>query len=112
MKQHCGLVLDVPSARQAEPSAAYDLVKSCGRSGVETVRPSALPFISPPDCWGVLFNVVYTEDQAARIEKKELLRELQLAREVESAMKAEAEVHDIQLQALLIVKHALATEVW
>lgn len=49
--------------------------------------------------------------QAARAEKRALLRELGRAREAEAVMKAEADVHAIQLEAVLTVKKALSTEV-
>lgn len=49
--------------------------------------------------------------QAARAEKRGLLRELERSRNAEAALRAEAGVHAIQLEAVLAVKHALATEV-
>lgn len=49
--------------------------------------------------------------KAFRAEKRGLQGELERAREVEAAMRDEAEVHAVQLEALLAVKKALATEV-
>lgn len=49
--------------------------------------------------------------QAFRAEKLALRRELDRAQEAEAIMRGEAEVHAIQLEALLAVKKALATEV-
>ncbi|CAM9105500.1 unnamed protein product, partial [Hapterophycus canaliculatus] len=48
---------------------------------------------------------------AFRAEKLALRRELERAQEAEAVMRGEAEVHTIQLEALLAVKKALATEV-
>lgn len=49
--------------------------------------------------------------KAFRAQKRALRRELESAREVEAAMRDEAEVHAVQLEALLAVKKALAAEV-
>lgn len=49
--------------------------------------------------------------QAARAEKLALVRELERVCGVETAMKAEAEVHAVQLEALLALKQALTIEV-
>lgn len=46
------------------------------------------------------------------MEKLALQKELERARGAEAAMKDEAEVHAVQLEALLAVKKALAAEVY
>ena len=49
--------------------------------------------------------------QAARAEKQALVRKLDSSSRLATAMKAEAEIHAVQLEALLALKQALTTEV-
>lgn len=49
--------------------------------------------------------------KAFRAEKRALQRELERAHEAETATSDEAEVHAVQLEALLAVNKALAAEV-
>lgn len=62
-------------------------------------------------CRGSNWLFVVHAVKAFRAEKLALQRELGRAREAEAAMRDEAEVHTVQLEALLAVKRALAAEV-
>lgn len=76
-------------------------------SGV--VAASAGRFAVLTGCLSCLQTAITSK--AFRAEKLALQTELERAREVEAAMRDEADVHTVQLEALLAVKRALAAEV-
>ena len=56
-------------------------------------------------------SMILSFRQAARAEKQALVRKLDSSSRLATAMKAEAEIHAVQLEALLALKQALTTEV-